>query len=110
MNIEEAYAAIANYAIEEAGGLEWEQLVIEKRIFEKMSQTTHWVIHNGKKIQGNGEGSSESRRNSSKATLLLRDNLLETTGKRIWGFTFTLTRDGNFNIEYDYEKPEGFDD
>ena len=38
---------------------------------------------------------------------LLRDDLLRTTGQRIWGLTFTLFPDGQFKIEYDYNKPEG---
>ncbi|RKT50736.1 hypothetical protein DFR40_2663 [Azonexus fungiphilus] len=44
------------------------------------------------------------------ACLYLRDDLLQTTGQRIWGLTFTLHPDGKFNIEYDYEKPEDYDD
>lgn len=45
-----------------------------------------------------------------KAVLFLRDDLLRTTGQRIWGLTFTLYPDGKFNIEYDYNKPEGYEE
>ncbi|HEY0893706.1 MAG TPA: hypothetical protein VGE32_11665 [Cellvibrio sp.] len=110
MNTEEAYQAIAQEAIEEAGDSLWDSVVVEAKIFEKASKVTHWIIFKGKKSQGNGDASSAAWGMASKGRLFLRDNLLETTGERIWGFTFTLTRDGNFNIEYDYEKPEGFDD
>jgi hypothetical protein len=44
------------------------------------------------------------------ACLFLREDLLRTTGNRIWGLTFTLYSDGKFNIEYDYNKPEGYDE
>lgn len=44
------------------------------------------------------------------AATYLRDDLLQTTGNRIWGLTFTLYPDGKFNIDYDYEKPEDYDD
>lgn len=44
------------------------------------------------------------------ALLFLRDELLHTTGQRIWGLTFTLYPDGQFNIEYDYNKPEWYDE
>lgn len=44
------------------------------------------------------------------ACLFLRDNLLATTGERIWGLTFTLYPDGKFKIEYDYNKPEGYEE
>ena len=42
--------------------------------------------------------------------LFLRDDLLRTTGQRIWGLTFTLFPDGQFKIEYDYNKPEGYEE
>ena len=45
-----------------------------------------------------------------KAVLFLRGNLLRTTGQRIWGLTFTLYPDGKFKIEYDYNKPEGYEE
>lgn len=110
MNAEDAYIAIANLAVAKAGDLNWESLIVETKIFSKMSSTVHWVVCNGQRLQGKGNAPFDLRDLESDATLFLRDNLLETTGERIWGFTFTLTKDGNFNIEYDYEKPEGFDD
>ena len=36
MNIEEAYRAIAEVAIAEAGTLNWEYLTVDVEIFEKM--------------------------------------------------------------------------
>lgn len=47
---------------------------------------------------------------ASRAALFLRDDLLRTTGQRIWGLTFTLFPDGQFKIEYDYNKPEGYEE
>ena len=46
------------------------------------------------------------------ACIFLRDNLLQTTGQRIWGLTFTLWPDGKFKIDYDYDydKPEGYEE
>lgn len=40
----------------------------------------------------------------------LGDNLLETTGNRIWGVDFTLFPDGKFNIEYNYNKPDDYEE
>ena len=40
----------------------------------------------------------------------LRDQILAQTGKRIWGLTFTLYPDGKYEIEYDYNVPEGFNE
>ena len=44
------------------------------------------------------------------ASQFLRSNLLETTGDKIWGFTFTLYPDGQFNIDYTYDMPEWMQD
>ncbi|MCD4756896.1 MAG: hypothetical protein K8R39_01350 [Arcobacteraceae bacterium] len=43
-------------------------------------------------------------------TILLRDQILKETGRRIWGLTFTLYPDGKYEIEYDYNIPEGFNE
>jgi len=40
----------------------------------------------------------------------IRDQILAETGKRIWGLTFTLYPDGKYEIEYDYNVPEGFNE
>jgi hypothetical protein len=44
------------------------------------------------------------------ACLFLRDDLLKTTGQRIWCLTFTLYLDGKVNIEYDYNRPEDYEE
>lgn len=44
------------------------------------------------------------------ACLFLRSDLLQKTGQRIWGLTFMLHPDGKFNIEYDYNKPEDYEE
>ncbi|MDM0030450.1 hypothetical protein [Variovorax saccharolyticus] len=44
------------------------------------------------------------------AVLFLRDTLLHATGQRVWGIIFTLHSDGKFNIQYDYIKPEGYEE
>lgn len=45
-----------------------------------------------------------------KTIISLRDQILAETGKRIWGLTFTLYPDGKYEIEYDYNVPEGFNE
>lgn len=44
------------------------------------------------------------------ACVFVRDHLLQTTGQRIWGLTFTLYPDGKFNVEYDYNKPAHYEE
>lgn len=52
----------------------------------------------------------DSSIDSGSAVLFLRDNFLRTTGQRIWGLTFTLFLDGKFKIDYDYNKPDGYEE
>lgn len=40
----------------------------------------------------------------------LKDNMLKLSGDKIWGLTFTLYPDGKFAIEYDYDKPEDYEE
>lgn len=46
----------------------------------------------------------------SDAIIGLRDHILRTTGQRIYGLTFTLTPDGKFTLDYDYDRPADYDD
>ncbi len=62
------------------------------------------------KNQGDGKPSLNLKKDASNSILFLRDDLLETTGERIWGLTFTLFPNGKFNIVYDYNKPEGYEE
>lgn len=110
MNTENAYSLIAESLIAKAGDLSWDNLIVEVSIFNKMCSSTYWVTQGEKKIQGSGKPSLNLKRDSLSAILFLRDNLLVTTGQRIWGLIFTLYPNGKFNIEYDYNKPEGYEE
>ena len=54
--------------------------------------------------------SSQAKDDARAASEFLRSNLLETTGDKIWGFTFTLYPGGQFNIDYTYDMPEWMQD
>ncbi|WP_323588157.1 hypothetical protein [Aliarcobacter butzleri] len=42
--------------------------------------------------------------------IYFQNKIFQETGKRIWGLTFTLYPDGKYEIEYDYNIPEGFNE
>ncbi|WP_144770234.1 hypothetical protein [Herbaspirillum sp. SJZ099] len=42
--------------------------------------------------------------------LRLRENISGLTGERIWGFKFTFYPNGKFNVEFNYNKPEGYEE
>jgi hypothetical protein len=46
----------------------------------------------------------------TQSALQIRDHLFLSTGKRIWGLTLTLYRNGTYDIAYDYNKPEDYQD
>ena len=48
--------------------------------------------------------------NSSKSVYYIRDKMLENMGHRIWGLLFTLYPDGKLEIEYDYDKPDDYEE
>jgi hypothetical protein len=110
-SVEIAYERIANYLTAFIGHRFWDSATCHFRVLAKMARGTQWLVHNGvEERKGDFEGSSEAIWDGLDAALFLRDDLLRTTGQRIWGLTFTLFPDGQFKIEYDYNKPEGYEE
>jgi len=56
----------------------------------------------------NGQGMTLMSAN--KGMLLLFNDLLKTTSARAWGLSFYLYHDRKLKIEYDYNKPEDYDE
>lgn len=52
----------------------------------------------------------DESKEKSRAIRFLREKLLRDSGARIWGLTFTLYPDGKFHIDYDYNKPEDYEE
>jgi len=52
----------------------------------------------------------EESKTRSAAVRFLRDELLRSAGHRIWGVIFILYPSGKFNVEYNYNKPEGYEE
>lgn len=108
--IEDAYKALAAEIIEFAGPDEWHSSGTVTRIFSKMTETDYWRDDHGVITRNDRFPPLSVAGPASHAALYLRDELLKTTGQRIWGLTFTLYPSGKFNIEYDYNKPEGYEE
>lgn len=107
--VEDAYNEFGRSIIDFISGRDWDSASCFCRIYDKMASSSWYLEHKGQRnSQSLGWGNSTI--DTGKASLFLRDNLLKTTGERIWGLTFTLYPDGKFNIEYDYNKPEGYEE
>lgn len=108
-SVEDAYALIGKILQDSAAKGQWKSLAIEAPILgsnlggtatiQTLIDGTEIDIQVGWKIFDVQE-----------AALYLRGLILRTTGNRIWGLTFTLYPDGKFNIEFDYNKPEGYEE
>lgn len=110
MNIvEDAYQEIAKSIIDFVSDRSWDIGVFESKIYSKMARSNWYLISAGVK-NTKAVGWGDSSIDSGGAAIFLRDNLLHTTGQRIWGLTFTLFPDGKFKIEYDYNKPDGYEE
>lgn len=86
----------------------WDKIVLEAEIGESMTARTFWLMNVDVRFQANGEIPREFRPILREAQLFLRDDLLKVTGDRIWGFVFTLHKEGRFEIEYNYDMPEEY--
>ena len=109
--VEQAYDALGKYLLSFVGSRQWESAACRLRIYAKMASGSHWLVMNGEVDESGGfEEDQDAIWTGLDAAIFLRDDLLKTTGHRIWGLTFTLYPDGKFNIEYDYDKPAVYED
>ncbi len=107
--VEDAYNEIAKSLLDFPKERQWDKLILSSKIYQNMASISKLLVF--KSIQDNkSKGWSSDSIDPCGAALFLRDNLLATTGARIWGLTFTLHPTGKFEIEYDYNKPEGYEE
>lgn len=106
--VEDAYLAIAE-ALTNSIENGWTEIVFTTLILAKDCSS----MNTTRFVNGIGESAGLGFKNgflANDAAIYLRDDLLRTTGARIWGLTFTLYPTGKFKIEYDYNKPEGYEE
>lgn len=103
-SVEDAYTHLAKAMILACDGQDWRNLLLKAKVYSDMVSSELLIMSDS------GVDETKYAKAIGSAALFLRDNLLATTGERIWGLTFTLYPDGKFNIEYDYTKPEGYEE
>lgn len=109
--VEDAYSELANYLVAYIGQRSWDIAHAHFSIFSSMARGSQSLGYQGLKDESGGfEENPDAIWSGLDAAIFLRDDLLKTTGQRIWGLTFTLFPDGKFHIEYDYDKPEGYEE
>lgn len=110
-SVEEAYQKLAEYVLAFIEVRAWEKAGCHFNIYSKMASGSQWLLKDGLIDEKGGfGGNSAAIWEGTDAAVFLRDDLLKTTHRRIWGLTFTLHPNGKFNIEYDYNKPDGYEE
>lgn len=107
--VEDAYNELCKSLLDFVAGRSWDTASCSVKIYNKMASTS-WCFYKDGQQNSKAIGWGDSSIDAGGAGLYLRDNLLQTTGQRIWGLTFTLWPNGKFKIEYDYDKPEGYEE
>lgn len=112
MNVEKAYEAVAALALCCSVNTEkWSHILVTSKIYGKMCEIKISSENNGScQTLYLPDGKGKTLIDANKGILFLRDDLIKSTGQRIWGLTFTLWPNGKFEIEYDYNKPDNYDD
>ncbi len=110
-SVEGAYRNLAQYVLSFIGARQWDVAGCSMRIFSKMARGSQWLVkHGNREERGGFEENQNALWDGLDAAIFLRDHLRATTGDRIWGLTFTLYPDGKFEIKYDYDKPEDYEE
>lgn len=107
---EEAYQAIAQDLLNFPNGRTWTSITGEFEILSTMVSSKSWLSNNGIVDKKWNNGSTKYSDLALEAVRYLRDNIQETSGQRIWGLKFTLHPTGKFEIDYDYTKPDGYEE
>jgi hypothetical protein len=110
MNTKLAYKMIELAALEFTAGRKWDAVCAKYRILGNMV-SSQWHIEFYGAIDKKGDvPNREACHKATTAVDYIHDKILRTTGRRIWGLTFTLYPDGKYDIQYDYKKPEDYSD
>jgi hypothetical protein len=105
-SVEQAHQELKDACIAFVRGRPWDSVTCHAVILNKMARIQIYLVHDNR-IERDRLAGTDAVAAPEDAALFLRDDLLKTTGERIWGLTFTLYPDGRFNIEFDCNKPRG---
>ena len=106
-----AYQNFAQTLLDFVGKNSWDEAVAKYEIYSNMvSSEFCWKKNEKCTFKGISNIRNEVLDKSNDSVRLLRKHFLDLTGDRIWGLTFTLYPTGKFNIQYDYNKPEGYEE
>ena len=106
MNIEKFYQTLANVALVYFQDVAWDEIGLEIEIGDTFVSNAPWSKLNGEEIYPKSTLPMQVETDLSNAVKFIKKDILENSGNRIWGLTFILNSDNQFNIKYNYNKPE----
>lgn len=108
--VTEQYQSLADELMVFTNDLDWDKAILHCEIYSSMIAKERWLEFNNKEVWMGNDIPDNIREKTSDSCYFLRDVIFNLTGDRIWGLTFTLYPDGKFEIEYDYDKPEDYEE
>ena len=109
-NVEDAYRQLEIELVSFLADDRWDSAGLVITLMGNMTQTSYWRRHKDARVENDRFPPLELASAASRAALYLRDDMLKNRGYRIWGITFTLFPTGKFRLDYDYNKPNDFDE
>ena len=108
-NLVHTYQNLADSLLSNIGSANWDKVILTADILIDNASSISFIIHD--------KGNEVNQELSFKTVFIINDLLIElrniilhSTGNRIWSIVFSLFSDGKFQIEYDYNKPEDYEE
>ena len=103
------YQNLADSLLSNIGSANWDKVILTADILIDNASSISFIIHDkGNKV--NQELSFKTVFIINDLLIELRNIILHSTGNRIWSIIFSLFSDGKFEIEYDYNKPDDYEE
>lgn len=107
---EDAYHYLAQEVLSFVNERQWESAGAKYEILNQSIGASWWLELNGLRDETGPFPSRETSALATDAVRFLSKDIARTSESRIWGLGFTLYPDGKFNIVYEYNRPDGYED
>lgn len=107
--ISNLYQQLSEDLVEEIDTESWSKLMLSASILNKDASNIRFTVFSQQNEFDKALG-FEKVFSINDLLVALRNLMLDISENRIWGLTFTLYPNGKFEIEFDYNKPEGYEE
>lgn len=103
------YQDLVNSLLANIDSIHWDKITLTADILVDNASGISFILYD-KENEIYQDISFDTVFNINDLLIKLRDVMLNNTGDRIWNIIFTLFPDGKFEIEYNYNKPDDYDE